>query len=136
MQTERKANYNNSILLLKSDLPAYLDRYGLYLLDFAFVLAKIYIYTYLSRYVLTLFCSMYRGSARLTGSRPQEAAAVGSRLDFHVLAWNPARAFYGGKGAVDLTEQEEWRYYRLRGDALRRAAAGASGGGASGGGGQ
>lgn len=37
------------------------------------------------------------------------------RLDFHVLGWNPARKFYNRMGAVDLTESEEWHFYRLHG---------------------
>lgn len=35
------------------------------------------------------------------------------RVDFHVLAWNPASKFYKKLGAVDLTEAEEWHFYRL-----------------------
>lgn len=35
------------------------------------------------------------------------------RLDFHVLNWNSrAVAFYKSLGAVDLTELEEWTFYR------------------------
>ncbi|KAJ8735162.1 hypothetical protein PYW08_014412 [Mythimna loreyi] len=41
-----------------------------------------------------------------------------SRLDFHVLDWNPARKFYESKGAVNLTSKEQWCYYRLGGEAL------------------
>lgn len=40
------------------------------------------------------------------------------RLDFHVLKWNPARAFYESLGAIDLTTTEEWHFYRLNSDAL------------------
>ncbi|KAJ8947479.1 hypothetical protein NQ318_009782 [Aromia moschata] len=36
-----------------------------------------------------------------------------SRLDFHVLSWNPAIAFYKGLGAVDLTVKEDWHFFRL-----------------------
>ncbi|XP_037817827.1 thialysine N-epsilon-acetyltransferase-like [Lucilia sericata] len=35
------------------------------------------------------------------------------RLDFHVLAHNPATKFYKKMGASDLSETEEWRLYRL-----------------------
>ncbi|KAJ0181508.1 hypothetical protein K1T71_003593 [Dendrolimus kikuchii] len=45
-----------------------------------------------------------------------------SRLDFHVLDWNPAKGFYEAKGAVNLTQLEEWCYYRLAGDALANVA--------------
>ncbi|KAJ8733590.1 hypothetical protein PYW07_014141 [Mythimna separata] len=41
-----------------------------------------------------------------------------SRLDFHVLDWNPARKFYESRGAVNLTSEEQWCYYRLGGEAL------------------
>lgn len=40
------------------------------------------------------------------------------RLDFHVLGWNPAREFYKKLGAVDLTETEDWHYYRVTEDEL------------------
>ncbi|XP_041974326.1 thialysine N-epsilon-acetyltransferase-like isoform X2 [Aricia agestis] len=44
----------------------------------------------------------------------EEAWGAGcSRLDFHVLEWNPARSFYRRKGALDLTAAEGWCYYRL-----------------------
>lgn len=36
------------------------------------------------------------------------------RLDFHVLNWNPAIEFYRRMGAVNLTETEQWQFYRLR----------------------
>ena len=56
----------------------------------------------------------------------KEASEAGcSRLDFHVLEWNPARSFYEGMGAVNLTSTEQWCYYRLSGDALHSAAAAA-----------
>ncbi|XP_075979625.1 thialysine N-epsilon-acetyltransferase [Anticarsia gemmatalis] len=51
----------------------------------------------------------------------KEAKTTGcSRLDFHVLEWNPARSFYENKGAVNLTSSEQWCYYRLAGDALHK----------------
>ena len=37
------------------------------------------------------------------------------RLDWWVLHWNPARAFYAGLGATAMTD---WIPYRLEGDAL------------------
>jgi hypothetical protein len=37
-----------------------------------------------------------------------------------VLHWNPARAFYE---RLDFVEMDEWRRYRLHGEALRRLAA-------------
>lgn len=40
------------------------------------------------------------------------------RLDFHVLGWNPAREFYKKMGAIDLTETEDWHYYRVKEDQL------------------
>lgn len=44
----------------------------------------------------------------------QEAKSDGcSRLDFHVLEWNPACSFYESRGAVNLTKSEDWCYYRL-----------------------
>ncbi|KAJ2944074.1 hypothetical protein O0L34_g8412 [Tuta absoluta] len=53
----------------------------------------------------------------------KEAYSTGcSRLDFHVLEWNDARAFYERKGAVNLTQEERWCYYRLAGDALKTLA--------------
>ncbi|CAH2069184.1 unnamed protein product, partial [Iphiclides podalirius] len=56
---------------------------------------------------------------RLFYSVASEAAELGcSRLDFHVLAWNEARTFYEEIGARNLTESEQWCYYRLSGDAL------------------
>ena len=36
-----------------------------------------------------------------------------SRVDFHVLDWNPARKFYDKLGATDLTTKDEWLLYRL-----------------------
>lgn len=53
----------------------------------------------------------------------QEACDSGcNRLDFHVLKWNEARAFYEKKGALNLTDLEDWCYYRLTGDALLQTA--------------
>jgi len=43
-----------------------------------------------------------------------------TRVDLSVLHWNPARAFYERLGFVEM---EEWRRYRLQGEALRRLAA-------------
>ncbi|XP_049548807.1 thialysine N-epsilon-acetyltransferase [Anopheles darlingi] len=43
-----------------------------------------------------------------------------SRLDFHVLDWNPATRFYRRMGALDLTEAESWHFYRLQKDAIAR----------------
>ncbi|XP_049287276.1 thialysine N-epsilon-acetyltransferase [Anopheles funestus] len=45
-----------------------------------------------------------------------------SRLDFHVLSWNPATTFYRRMGAVDLTEAESWHFYRLQKDAIGKLA--------------
>ncbi|XP_011196845.1 thialysine N-epsilon-acetyltransferase [Zeugodacus cucurbitae] len=44
------------------------------------------------------------------------------RLDFHVLGWNPARKFYNRMGAVDMTESEEWLYYRLNAEQIEKLA--------------
>ncbi|XP_058057895.1 thialysine N-epsilon-acetyltransferase [Anopheles bellator] len=41
-----------------------------------------------------------------------------SRIDFHVLDWNPATSFYRRMGALDLTETERWHFYRLPKDAI------------------
>ncbi|XP_056632007.1 thialysine N-epsilon-acetyltransferase-like [Diorhabda sublineata] len=35
------------------------------------------------------------------------------RVDFHVLGWNPAICFYKSMGAVDLSETEEWKLFRM-----------------------
>ncbi|CAK1541370.1 unnamed protein product [Leptosia nina] len=60
---------------------------------------------------------------RLFNAVAKEASSSGcSRLEFHVLEWNEARSFYEGKGAVNLTHSEQWCYYRLTGDALKKAA--------------
>ncbi|XP_039959640.1 thialysine N-epsilon-acetyltransferase [Bactrocera neohumeralis] len=42
------------------------------------------------------------------------------RLDFHVLGWNPARKFYNRMGAEDLTESEEWHFYRLHREQIEK----------------
>ncbi|CAD6992030.1 diamine acetyltransferase 2 [Ceratitis capitata] len=42
------------------------------------------------------------------------------RMDFHVLGWNPARKFYNRMGAEDLTESEEWHFYRLHSEQLEK----------------
>ncbi|GBP58461.1 hypothetical protein EVAR_36933_1 [Eumeta japonica] len=56
---------------------------------------------------------------KVVGVALTEAVREGcSRLDFHVLEWNHARAFYERRGAVNLTATESWCYYRLRGQAL------------------
>lgn len=44
------------------------------------------------------------------------------RLDFHVLGWNPARQFYQRMGAIDLTESEEWHFYRVEQKQLEKLA--------------
>lgn len=36
-----------------------------------------------------------------------------ARFDFHVLAWNPAKEFYHAMGAQNLTEAEQWEFFRL-----------------------
>lgn len=43
-----------------------------------------------------------------------------TRVDLSVLHWNPARAFYE---RLDFVEMDDWRRYRLHGEALRRLAA-------------
>ena len=46
-----------------------------------------------------------------------------NRLDWVVLAWNkPSVEFYKAKGAVDLSEDEDWHLFRLKGDKLREFA--------------
>ncbi|XP_021192288.1 thialysine N-epsilon-acetyltransferase [Helicoverpa armigera] len=58
---------------------------------------------------------------RLFKAVANEASSTGcTRLDFHVLEWNPARTFYENKGAINLTNKEQWCYYRLGGDALKK----------------
>jgi GNAT superfamily N-acetyltransferase len=67
-------------------------------------------------------------AARGTGLGRRLIAAVaaiavargGPRLDLWVLHWNPARAIYERLGFEDM---DEWRPYRLSGDALRALAA-------------
>ncbi|XP_013110500.1 thialysine N-epsilon-acetyltransferase [Stomoxys calcitrans] len=41
------------------------------------------------------------------------------RVDFHVLSWNPASKFYKKLGATDLTEAEEWHFYRLQQEEIK-----------------
>ena len=43
-----------------------------------------------------------------------------TRVDLSVLHWNPARAFYERLGFVEM---DEWKRYRLHGEALRRLGA-------------
>lgn len=43
-----------------------------------------------------------------------------ARFDFHVLAWNPAKKFYVRMGAENLTETEQWEYFRLTRDKMDR----------------
>jgi GNAT superfamily N-acetyltransferase len=43
------------------------------------------------------------------------------RINFRVLAWNPARQFYHALGFAHI---DEWLPYRIEGDALRRLAKG------------
>lgn len=45
-----------------------------------------------------------------------------SRMDFVVLNWNPAQDFYKRKGAVDLTSDQGWHYYRLNKDSMEKLA--------------
>lgn len=40
------------------------------------------------------------------------------KLDFHVLAWNPACSFYKRLGAIDYHETKEWHFLRLDRDAM------------------
>lgn len=44
-------------------------------------------------------------------------------LDFHVLDWNPAKGFYEKLNAVNLTEKEEWQYYRLNKEQIHKITA-------------
>ncbi|KAH8420846.1 hypothetical protein KR222_006658, partial [Zaprionus bogoriensis] len=44
------------------------------------------------------------------------------RLDFHVLSWNPAREFYHRLGATDLTQAEQWHFYRVEHEQLKKLA--------------
>ncbi|CAF4896118.1 unnamed protein product [Pieris macdunnoughi] len=60
---------------------------------------------------------------KLFNAVAKEASSSGcSRLEFHVLEWNDARSFYERKGAINLTNSEQWCYYRLSGDSLQQAA--------------
>ncbi|KPI99153.1 Diamine acetyltransferase 2 [Papilio xuthus] len=70
-------------------------------------------------------CQKYRrrgvGNALFTATVLQAVKMGCNRVDFHVLAWNQARKFYEAIGAKNLTESEQWCYYRLSGDALALA---------------
>jgi len=44
------------------------------------------------------------------------------RLDFHVLSWNPAREFYDSLGAKNLTQTEDWHFYRVEQQQLKKLA--------------
>lgn len=44
------------------------------------------------------------------------------RLDFHVLSWNPASEFYKSLGATDLTQSEDWHFYRVEQQQLSKLA--------------
>ncbi|XP_017785872.1 PREDICTED: diamine acetyltransferase 2 [Nicrophorus vespilloides] len=46
------------------------------------------------------------------------AYETSSRLDFHVLSWNPAIEFYKSLGAVNLSDTENWQLFRLNKDSL------------------
>jgi GNAT superfamily N-acetyltransferase len=61
--------------------------------------------------------------ARLAGIARERGC---SRMSLAVLHWNPARAFYGRLGFVQV---EDWLSYQLSGDALARLAAEDGGGG-------
>lgn len=60
----------------------------------------------------------YRGigaGARIFSEVASKAHEFGcKRVDFHVLSWNPATKFYKKLGAVDLTEAEEWHFFRMQ----------------------
>lgn len=45
------------------------------------------------------------------------------RFDFHVLAWNPAKTFYEKLGATNLTEKENWEFFRLNQSEMERLVA-------------
>lgn len=42
------------------------------------------------------------------------------RFDFHVLNWNPAKAFYEKLGAVNLSEKEGWEFFRLNKEKMKK----------------
>lgn len=44
------------------------------------------------------------------------------QLEFQVMRWNPAVAFYERLGAVDMTASRGWHQFRVHGDALRALA--------------
>ncbi|XP_053601359.1 thialysine N-epsilon-acetyltransferase-like [Plodia interpunctella] len=58
----------------------------------------------------------YRGiNKKLFSSVAKEAVRLGCyRLDFHLLKWNPTCVYYEQRGAVNLAQSLDWRYYRLR----------------------
>lgn len=68
----------------------------------------------------------YRGSGagarifREVAKKAQENQC--KRVDFHVLSWNPASSFYKKLGAIDLTEAEQWHFYRLQENQLEKLA--------------
>lgn len=43
-----------------------------------------------------------------------------TRLDFHVLDWNPARQFYEKLNAINLTALEGWQLYRLNNESIQQ----------------
>lgn len=45
-------------------------------------------------------------------------------VEFSVLAWNPARAFYERMGSINFTELEQWHYYRLNRTEMHNVAEG------------
>ncbi|CAH1109100.1 unnamed protein product [Psylliodes chrysocephalus] len=42
------------------------------------------------------------------------------RVDFHVLSWNPAIAFYKKMGAINLSETEDWTLFRMNHGSLQK----------------
>lgn len=58
--------------------------------------------------------SLFRAAVQFT--RDNNA----SRLDFHVLGWNPAKDFYTKMGATNLTLTEEWEFCRMNVDAMEK----------------
>ncbi|XP_026761129.1 thialysine N-epsilon-acetyltransferase-like [Galleria mellonella] len=60
---------------------------------------------------------------RLFDAVAKEAVTSGSScLDFHLLAWDRSNIIYQGKGAQNITKSEQWCFYRLSGQELRKAA--------------
>lgn len=87
----------------------------------------IYFYCYSTFLGKSVFCEdLYvRPSIRENGIGRKlivEVAKVAlahcSRLDFHVLSWNPAIKFYENLGAINLSQTEKWSLFRLDKDAL------------------